>query len=53
MIADQAFLGELIKRTGQKLLPDYSETNSAEYLIQECFYKNGDDIWIINIENKN
>ena len=52
MIADQAFLGELIKRTGQKLLPDYSETNSAEYLIQECFYKNGDDIWIINIENK-
>lgn len=50
LILDQAFLGELFKRIGQKLLPLFTEENSIERIFQDFFYQNGDDQWIDTLQ---
>ncbi len=49
LILDQAFLGELFRRIGQKVLPLFTEEDSIERIFQDYFYQSGDDLWISSL----
>jgi site-specific recombinase len=51
LILDQAFLGELFRRIGQKILPLFTEEESIERIFQDFFYQNGDDQWIATLND--